>query len=91
MVSRGYNPSIEWRNPNYRGRAIGIDLNWTSQEVIEELYRSSREETILFKEHDINYINECIGNLEGKLRAGLITKEEFNKILNWRDYFGSKN
>ena len=56
MEKRGYNVSGEWKDRNYRGKIAEkyIDLE---EEIIEDL---------IYKEHNIEYLDECIENLRNK-------------------------
>ena len=56
MEKRGYNVSGEWKDRNYRGKIAEkyIDLE---EEIIEDP---------IYKEHNIEYLDECIGNLRNK-------------------------
>jgi len=56
MEKRGYNVSGEWKDKNYRGK-------------IAEKYMDLEEEIIedpIYKEHNIEYLYECIENLRNK-------------------------
>ena len=56
MEKRGYNVSAEWKDKNYRGK-------------VAEKYDNLEEEIIdspIYKEHNIEYLAECIENLEKK-------------------------
>ena len=56
MGKRGYNVSEEWKDKNYRGK-------------IAEKYMDLEEEIIedsIYKEHNIEYLDECIENLRNK-------------------------
>ena len=56
MEKRGYNVSGEWKDKNYRGK-------------IAEKYIDLEEESIedpVYKEHNIEYLDECIENLRNK-------------------------
>ena len=56
MKKRGYNVSGEWKDKNYRGK-------------IAEKYMDLEEEIIedpIYKEHNIEYLDECIENLRNK-------------------------
>ena len=56
MEKRGYNVSGEWKDRNYRGKIAEkyIDLE---EEIIEDT---------IYKEHNIEYLDECIENLRNK-------------------------
>ena len=56
MEKRGYNVSGEWKDKNYRGK-------------IAEKYVDLEEDIIenpIYKEHNIEYMHECIENLRNK-------------------------
>ena len=56
MEKRGYRVSIEWRDKNYRGQK-------------SESYSNLEETSIstpIYKEHNNEYLLECIENLAGK-------------------------
>lgn len=56
MEKRGYNVSGEWKDKNCRGKIAEkyIDLE---EEIIEDT---------IYKEHNIEYLDECIENLRNK-------------------------
>ena len=56
MEKRGDNVSGEWKDKNYRGKIAEkyIDLE---EEIIEDT---------IYKEHNIEYLDECIENLRNK-------------------------
>jgi len=56
MEKRGYRVSIEWRDKNYRGQKAESYSN------LEETNISSP----IYKEHNDDYLAECIENLAGK-------------------------
>ena len=56
MKKRGYRVSIEWRDKNYRGQKAESYSN------LEETSIS----TPIYKEHNSDYLLECIDNLAGK-------------------------
>ena len=56
MEKRGYRVSIEWRDKNYRGQKAESYSN------LEETSIS----TPIYKEHNSEYLLECIENLAGK-------------------------
>ena len=56
MEKRGYRVSIEWRDKNYRGQKAESYSN------LEETSIS----TPIYKEHNNEYLLECIENLEEK-------------------------
>mgnify|MGYP000059124574 FL=1 len=56
MEKRGYTVSREWRDKNYRGQKADSYSN------LEEINISSP----IYKEHNNEYLAECIENLAGK-------------------------
>ena len=56
MEKRGYTVSVEWRDKNYRGQKAERYSN------LEETNISSP----IYKEHNNEYLAECIENLAGK-------------------------
>ena len=56
MEKRGYRVSAEWRDKNYRGQKAESYSN------LEEINIS----TPIYKEHNDEYLAECIENLAGK-------------------------
>lgn len=56
MEKRGYRVSTEWRDKNYRGQKVESYSN------LEETNIS----TPIYKEHNEEYLQECIENLTGK-------------------------
>lgn len=62
MYKRGYKVADEWTNLQYRGKLLGIDDN-INEDVVMEYYCQN---TLIYKEHDDNYLKECLENLKGK-------------------------
>ena len=56
MEKRGYQVSVEWRDKNYRGK---IAKKYTNLEEV-------RVNTPIYKEHNHEYLLECIENLKEK-------------------------
>lgn len=56
MEKRGYNVSGEWKDKNYRGKIAEKYMN-LEEEIIEDP---------IYKEHNIEYLDECIENLRNK-------------------------
>ena len=56
MEKRGYRVSIEWRDKNYRGKTA------ENYDNLEE----KRIERPIYKEHNAEYLQECIENLRNK-------------------------
>ena len=63
MKNRGYNPDKKWQNVNYRGQSIGEQGYWCSYDLVVTLANSN---SILYPEHNDEYLQECINNLKGK-------------------------
>ena len=56
MEKRGYRVSIEWRDKNYRGKTA------ENYDTLEE----KRIERPIYKEHNAEYLLECVENLRNK-------------------------
>ena len=56
MEKRGYRVSIEWRDKNYRGQKAESYSNLEETSIFTPIY----------KEHNNEYLIECIENLAGK-------------------------
>ena len=56
MEKRGYRVSTEWRDKNYRGQKAKSYSNLEEINIFSPIY----------KEHNDEYLAECIENLEGK-------------------------
>lgn len=63
MIKRGYSPSEEWFNLNYRGKTLNIDLFWYDLTKYNKLLNDNK---IIFLEHNDDYLKECIDNLKNK-------------------------
>ena len=67
MRHRGYNPDSSWYNPNWRGMAIGTVNGWSYQDTVDIIYRAAVDHSeMIYDEHDMDYLRECIENLRGK-------------------------
>lgn len=65
MLRRGYRFAIEWGCSDYRGKRIGDEhSSFTSWNYKDIEYLKSHLE--IFPEHNAEYLNECIANLERK-------------------------
>ena len=53
---RGYNVSAEWKDKNYRGRTA-VKYDNLKEEIID---------SPIYKEHDAEYLADCIENLRNK-------------------------
>mgnify|MGYP000614736857 FL=1 len=56
MEKRGYRVSIEWRDKNYRGQKAESYSNLEETNIFTPIY----------KEHNNEYLAECVENLAGK-------------------------
>ena len=56
MERRGYKVSIEWRDKNYRGKKAERYYNLEEKIIDKPIY----------KEHNVEYLDECIENLKNK-------------------------
>ena len=56
MEKRGYRVSTEWRDKNYRGQKAKSYSNLEETKISSPIY----------KEHNEEYLSECIENLAGK-------------------------
>ena len=56
MEKRGYKVSIEWRDKNYRGKKAENYYNLEEKIIDSPIY----------KEHNIEYLADCIENLRNK-------------------------
>ena len=66
MVNRGYKPDSIWYNHNWRGKVLEEDKDWTKWIFIEGLLSKSEAGIYIFKEHNDNYLQECLDNLKSK-------------------------
>lgn len=57
MERRGYHPDKVWRDPAWRGNKLGKCDGWASLIAIDGL---------IYKEHNDEYLKECLDNLKGK-------------------------
>lgn len=58
MESRHFNVNKVWYNPNYRGKKIGFDNS--------SFTKSFSVQKIIYQEHNISYLKECLINLNSK-------------------------
>ena len=56
MEKRGYNVSVEWKDKNYRGKTA-VKYDNLKEEIID---------SPIYKEHNIEYLADCIENLRNK-------------------------
>ena len=63
MIDRGYNPDLTWEIHNYRGKKLGFDLDFCNIDNVVDFYF---QESNIYPEHDIEYLQECVDNLHSK-------------------------
>lgn len=56
MEKRGYNVSTEWKDKNYRGKVAQPFHDLEEESIVNPIY----------KEHNDEYMDECIENLRNK-------------------------
>lgn len=56
MEKRGYNVSTEWKDKNYRGKVAQPFYDLEEESIVNPIY----------KEHNDEYMSECIENLRNK-------------------------
>lgn len=56
MECRGYEPASEWKNKNYRGKACAPYKDLEKVSLTQPIY----------PEHDREYMDECLKNLQAK-------------------------
>lgn len=81
MEKRGYHPDPIWRATNWRGEAIGRenDNAWNCEvELSKYMQKIKATNEIIYKEHNRDYLRDCIENLESKK----INTAEMRKLLN---------
>ena len=61
METRGYNVGSEWYRKEYRGKRSGP---WLHQEL--SAICCPRGQTLVYQEHNNQYLEECIQNLKNK-------------------------
>ena len=42
MEARGYHPDPIWRDPNYRGKVLGIQPDWTDPNLFESISEATK-------------------------------------------------
>lgn len=62
MKKRGYKPSSEWYDITYRGKRLGYDTSFFTDDIDNSSYI----------EHNDEYLKECLNNLKEK---GIILEE----------------
>ena len=63
MEKRGYKPDPMWRDPAWRGMKLGKQEKWANLDAIQTILAKN---DIIYKEHNTNYLIECILNLRKK-------------------------
>lgn len=67
MKARGYHPDETWYNGNWRGSAIGEQSKWCDFDSCVAIMKSVAENnTMIYSEHNEEYLKECIDNLKEK-------------------------
>lgn len=64
MGRRGYTMNVLWFNPGYRGKALGMVGNNPS--AFEAKAKEHGRGSLVYPEHDEQYLQECLDNLAGK-------------------------
>lgn len=67
MKKRGYKVNPLWENIKYRGKKINFDYSNFTQE--------KKSDTLIYKEHNKKYLQECLHNLKRKKVTLLKNKE----------------
>lgn len=63
MEKRGYKPDPIWRDPAWRGMKLGKQEKWANLNAVQAILAKN---DIIYKEHNTNYLIECILNLRKK-------------------------
>lgn len=66
MIRRGYNPDKTWYKKQWRGSTLGEAENWCDEELCCRLYENAVEGSVIYPEHNDNYLAECIALLKEK-------------------------
>ena len=68
MERRGYHPDYTWRNPCYRGKTLGEELEFSvdADMVDDQYYYATHKGGLIYPEHNAEYLRECIENLKSK-------------------------
>ena len=66
MKHRGYNPDNVWYNPNWRGKVLQEAADWVQWSLVESFLSKSEAGILIYKEHDSNYLQECLDNLKSR-------------------------
>lgn len=59
MQRRGYHPDIKWANMFYRGTTLPMLTEYQEEDIVHH-------EGYVYPEHNDEYLEECLQNLEGK-------------------------
>lgn len=84
MRNRGYNPDTAWYNPDWRGKTLGEQKGWANYSMVESLLSKSEAGIMIYKEHNKEYLQECIDNLKSKgieIYSSLENNPEYNVYL----------
>ena len=67
MERRGYHPDPIWKDPAYRGKALGYQPGWCDEDkALAIKFTYTRTSNPFFAEHDDKYLQECLDNLKSK-------------------------
>ena len=67
MKRRGYNPDKQWYYADWRGSTLGMESAWVNVDIVEDqLYYTEKFGTMIYPEHNDDYLRECINLLKEK-------------------------
>lgn len=67
MERRGYHPDPIWKDPAYRGKALGYQPEWCDEdEALRIRFICAKNSETIFVEHDNKYLQDCLDNLKSK-------------------------
>lgn len=67
MEKRGYIVNNKWKIPAYRGKNLGISKNWADTNLVYDiLFKRSKNEELIYSEHNLFYLLDCLENLQDK-------------------------
>lgn len=68
MKRRGYHPDPIWFCYDYRGKELGhqYQFGWGLSSIVEHYIELSKNNILIYKEHDEDYLEECLDNLKSK-------------------------
>lgn len=66
MKNRGYNPNTIWYNHKWRGNILGEQDCWARNCLVESILSKYEAGIYIFKEHNQEYLQECLDNLKSK-------------------------